>query len=59
MVQWVYDFSANWWYSKEIYVVGTFTYSTEEFLDIDTVYTTRYDDNFSTTSIYFQAGYRF
>jgi hypothetical protein len=57
--QMIYDFSVNWWLTKKIYLTGSFSYSAEEYIDLDVAYASRYDNAYSTTAIYFQAGYRF
>ncbi len=59
MQQWVYDLYATWWFSRYIYGTVSFSYSQEEYLDVSSIYTTRYADNFSTTTLYGQIGYRF
>jgi len=59
MEQWVYELNLDHWFSKNIYASLMFQYSSEKYLDIDSIYTTRYADNFNTTTMSGQLGYRF
>ncbi len=57
--QWIYEASGTFWLSKHLYGTVQFSYSQEEFLDVDSIYSSRYDTNFTTTTLYGQVGYRF
>jgi len=59
MEQWVYELNLDYWFSKNVYATLMFQYSSEKYLDINSIYTTRYADNFNTTTMYGQLGYRF
>jgi hypothetical protein len=59
MEQWVYEVNMDYWFTKKIYMSLMCQYSSEKYLDINSIYTTRYADNFNTTTLYGQVGYRF
>ncbi|MBI4666647.1 MAG: hypothetical protein HY751_09590 [Nitrospinae bacterium] len=57
--QWVYDVTLDYWITKNIYANLMWQYSSEKYLDINSIYATRFADNFTTTTLYGQVGYRF
>lgn len=57
--QMVYELNGNWWITKQIYATLAWSYSSEKYLDIDSIYSSRFADNFATTTLYAQVGYRF
>lgn len=59
MEQMVYELNVDWWLGNGYYAALTYQYSNEQYLDIDSIYASQYDDNFTTTALYLQAGYRF
>lgn len=59
MEQWIYEVNMDYWFTKNAYATLTWQYSAEKYLDIKSIYTTRYADNFTTTTLYGQLGYRF
>lgn len=59
MEQWVYEVNMDYSFTKNAYATLTWQYSSEKYLDINSMYTTRYADNFNTTTLYGQVGYRF
>ena len=59
MEQWIYELNMDYWFTKNAYAVLTWQYSAEKYLDINSIYSTRYADNFTTTTLYGQVGYRF
>lgn len=59
MEQTVFEVDIDWSVTKNIYAAVSWSYSEEKYLDIDSVYSSQLDDNFTTTTLYAQAGYRF
>lgn len=59
MEQMVYELNLDYWFSKTVYATLMLQYSSEKYLDINSIYTTRYANNFNTTTMYGQLGYRF
>lgn len=59
MEQWIYEVNMDYWFTKNTYATLTWQYSAEKYLDINSIYSTRYADNFTTTTLYGQVGYRF
>jgi hypothetical protein len=59
MEQWVYEVNLDYWFTKNLYATFMFQYSNEKYLDINSIYTTRYADNYNTTTLGGQFGYRF
>ncbi|MBI5814765.1 MAG: hypothetical protein HZB29_04060 [Nitrospinae bacterium] len=57
--QMVYELNMDYAFTRNIYAVLSWQYSSEKYLDINSIYSTRYADNFNTTTMYGQVGYRF
>ena len=57
--QTIYELNMDYWITKNLYAVLSWQYSSEKYLDVKSVYSTRYADNFNTTTLYGQLGYRF
>lgn len=57
--QWVYEINLDYGFSKNVYATVMLQYSSEKYIDINSIYTTRYANNFNTTTMYGQVGYRF
>jgi hypothetical protein len=57
--QWIYEATGSFWFTKHVYATLNVSYAKEEFLDVPSIYESRYDTAFTSTTVYGQVGYRF